>query len=733
MPNRQAAISVYLYAMTAASLGFLAAGVAGVLAVLFHQLGIPLERAALIAPTGGLADRLSFSAALSAVALPVWSLHWWLIERRVNTAGPSAPSAEAERLFIFRGLFLAVVLGASLWVFAAAALDLIRPALLALLGISDRDPAATAPAASVAWLLVAATVWVYHLRTQLADTTIGPLTDEAAILPRLYLYLASLGGLIVLLAGATELVRVTLEALLGPAALVGSGAAGRRVAGGTAAVMVGGLLWAVHWLYSVRLLAAPDWCGAGERRSALRTAYLVLVAVVSGGWVLVVLAVSAGHVFRAVLGEPGAAPRLVPDFAIPVLTLAPLAAAWWLHRQWLRDEALRFGGADRLATADRLHGYPIAAFSALLAGAGLGWLIGTGIALVLGESIQESSLRPEAGHSAALVAVGGAAWLPLLAGQRRRAAANVDAESRALIRRAHLLAVLLSSFLAALVSFALALVPLDVGRPLGIFAVASAAIAYSTHLLRSSAAPPLVSTARLSSHAIAALAFVLLAAGTAAVLGTLLDVAVGGPRTARSDDWQSGVWRSVAVAGIGGLAWLWFWMRVPRDAGERRAELTSTSRRLYLFCVFAGGVLTALVAAAIVVYRILGLVLQTATAGNAVSDLTSASGVLLVSVAAIVYHGLVLRREGTRRMDPAAVRSAADDPALPPGAAPARRDVTARPEATARAWKWLVISGPPAADLDAVLHRLAANLPAGYLLERGPPPDATDPPPPDAP
>ena len=105
----QKARRIYLYLLSAISLGVLLTGLFLLLHVLLDVLGI--GRGAPIGDGGTDRQQLSVALALIGVGFPVWGVHWWLAERGLR---PDAPRADEERGSGVRALYLSVVLGAAL-------------------------------------------------------------------------------------------------------------------------------------------------------------------------------------------------------------------------------------------------------------------------------------------------------------------------------------------------------------------------------------------------------------------------------------------------------------------------------------------------------------------------------------------------------------------------------------------------------------------------------------------
>src|SRR6266542_3955961 len=117
----QDARRIYLYLLSAISLGVLATGLFLLLHVLLDALGV--GRGTPLGDGGTDRQQLSLALALAGVGFPVWGVHWWLAERGLR---PDAPRADEERGSGMRALYLSVVLGVTLAFAAVAATAVLR-------------------------------------------------------------------------------------------------------------------------------------------------------------------------------------------------------------------------------------------------------------------------------------------------------------------------------------------------------------------------------------------------------------------------------------------------------------------------------------------------------------------------------------------------------------------------------------------------------------------------------
>lgn len=491
----QTARRLYVYLMTGIGLGVLAWGVTLLLTTLFEAMGL---RAAPI--SGGeqfTRERLTIASALTAVALPVWLIHWWLAQRSVR---PDRAEADLERTSTVRGLYFAVVLGVLLAIGFGAASNTVESLVLGMLAAPLTLQPPLAPA--LALLLTVGVAWAYHVIVRLRDMARGPIEASAAWLPRLYLYLAVLGSLLVLvfgLTGLTDLLRRLVfeqeQAYLG-----GTDWWAIPLATSISAIVVGGISWAAHWGFVSRLRNEPDWRGTAERGSRLRLAFYAAVLIIASTAVVVYLASGATPLIEAALGawesQRGAPLGSAISGAVSGLLFG---AVWWFHARWSRAENV---GVERAAAAWRLEAYALALVGLAFGAVGLGWLLGLTLDVLLGGSrtlIAQGIWERELAGYLPFALLGFATWIWQWARIAGRYAAAPAAEASSALRRAALLLVIASAIVAGIVSLGLILYRLfgtlfglqlrgdivsDLSTPLGALIVALAVLAYHALMLR---------------------------------------------------------------------------------------------------------------------------------------------------------------------------------------------------------------------------------------------------------
>jgi len=487
-----AARRLYLYGVSAIALTLLCVGSVDLLQLVFRQL-------AGNAPIGGGSDREALAAALALllVGLPLWAVHWWLVER---TARSATPAGDADRRSDLRGFYLAIVPAVTLIFFATQASTMLEQAMRQPLRVSDLYEAPIWDAVSIT--LVAFAAWVFHVRTRHLDTLVGPITGPAAASGRLYLYGAMIGGAVAGLRGISVLIETLGNAILQTGALVGSDAFTWSLANGIALTVIGGAIYAGHAVYAGRLLFAPDWRREAERASKVRAGH----DVVALGVMALVSLYATAEAVKWILAIPLGAFR--PDDLAhaaqltvgPLVTMLPfLVAGIVCGRAAVRDAA-RFVGPEAEIDAVRQTRLVLAALGLAFAAVGAARAFGIGLEEILGRSTFafDVTLKEELAQFAGYAIVGLPVWLVAWARVQRSGDLARPAESRSTARRGYLFLVigvtvtaagLASAFLAyqvirAVLGIGGATVGAELSQPLAIAIVGGLLLIYHAWVLR---------------------------------------------------------------------------------------------------------------------------------------------------------------------------------------------------------------------------------------------------------
>ncbi|MEX1156764.1 MAG: DUF5671 domain-containing protein [Chloroflexota bacterium] len=493
---------LYVYLLSGITLGFLIYGLITLVEVALSALGVGGGG------IGGRLEQLSLAAALIGVGLPVWAIHWWFAERGLD---PARPNAEEERRSTVRALYVTVVMIVLLSVGAFAARDLVREFALGFLPRPQDDfygYSSATTARSLATLVVTAAAWGYHVAIRRRDLARGPLEGAAAWLPRLYVYGATLTGLMITLQAFGDLARYAGETLWPVSGTDYTGDyRSYAFAESLSLLAVWTIGWIGHWWYAGRLLIAAGWRASSERAARLRLAFFVSVILAGAFSVIRLTAEAVRAVLIPVLDATDAIggnlgeTDLVRAVAVALVSAVPWAVAWWLHQRWMHEEALAADDPSREAVATRLDLHAVALVGLAFAAVGTGWLVGLLIDIAMGgpRTLGGSGFwRAELANFVPYTLIGLAVWVWRWWPIQARHQADPPAEAASTIRRSFLLVILAASVITSLGSLAYVLYRLfgsllganigggilELSMPLGALVAAGAVALYHGLALR---------------------------------------------------------------------------------------------------------------------------------------------------------------------------------------------------------------------------------------------------------
>lgn len=484
---------LYLYVMSGITLAVISYGLVLLLRVLLDGLFPD--------PPYGEFDsarqQLSQAIAMLGVGVPVWAVHWWLVQRSLR---PGRPERDAERGAGARAVYITFVLLVSLVVWVTGGTQVLQWAAASAMRVSSdyyyADPLGSATVGAVAFI-----VWLYHGLVRRRDLAAGPVEGSGASVPRLYLYGVAIGALWAVLTALDTVVIALLPRYPGsiddysvPYLL------GIAITGGA-----WGLVWFGHWTYANRLARDDGWRGTEERVSRTRLVSFLVVIIAAAGMTLGRVANAIGAALDPALPDPpyydpAYAPDLASAILTPLLTAIPWAVVWLAYTRALRREP---AATDPLRALhqERLLGHGIAATALAIGATGAGWLLGFLIDLALGGQgatrLSESSYELAQWLPATVVGLG--AWWWFWRGVLARRRTDPVGEANSTIRRSFLFLTLGVALVAAIASSALILyrlvgILLDAGiggnlaselsTPLGALIAAGIVLAYHGLALR---------------------------------------------------------------------------------------------------------------------------------------------------------------------------------------------------------------------------------------------------------
>ena len=437
---------LYIYTVSAVTLVIAAIGAANLLGLGLDKIFSAITGAGWIdAGPDWERERLSFSIPFIVIATPIWYLHWRMAQRAVRGAG-----AIAERRSLIRAAYFTGLVFVSLQIIIQglnAVIELSTERLLGgFLDPWERDSVVS----SLAGVMVAGALCAFHIiayRRAIRDETAE---HFSALLPQAGFYLASVIGALVLLFGASDLIRLVVDALTGDD---GPGRWWREpLSSALALAATGGLVWTAHWFFTERLLATSSWWGKSRRSSGLRRGYLLSILVIATTMAIFHFAEGVDGIARFVLDvrERTHETRL-SIIAGPMLATLPFIAFWLMHRRRLMAEAAGIGFSLSFLTARQLLSYFMAFVSLVMASAGAAMLFAEVVRMVG----TEDTWRSDIGRPMGLVIGGGAVWAWYWSEIRARFAADPQTEQLSTSRRTYLFVVFGGGLVALVIGLAM--------------------------------------------------------------------------------------------------------------------------------------------------------------------------------------------------------------------------------------------------------------------------------------
>ena len=553
---------------------------------------------------------------------------------------------------------------------------------------------------------------------------------------RIYIYLVTFISLLMLLAGASSLIRLGLEALFGlqrESFIYGENFMREQLSINGALLVVGGIVWAIHWFLAQRSVRPSNANAVSERAAVLRKLLIYAVLFTT----LAYISFAVGGLLNSVLGA-------LPDVGTDEVKLALGSAVGnvlvygiaWLYYWWVRNaDNAKTPEEKRPATVRRWYFY-LANYVALsvfvFAFANIGRYVWRIVTTAERPWLVDPNWVPLeiAGSIAACLTAGTVwilHWLPT-----QRLVAQSQPEQHSILRRVYLYGMLLQVIAVTLTSTAMFLFNLlrffwgtdpvagtgdslltAAGGPVVTALVYGVFWAYHWWIMGQEKVlvayePPLQATlGRLYHSLVALVGGAILSVGIASMLRTLFDLWLGGPTITDSSRqaWGDQISLFTSAILVGGPVWFITWLNLQRralspDGVEERQSLV---RRVYLYVVLFLSIVALLSGAATLVYQLFRHLGETFDSAI-ISQMSWAIGDTITAGALLAYHLFVLL--GDQRAKPAV-----QAPVYVPSVA-ATDGLTVAPfEAL------MFIAGGSAVDLDAASATLQKELPADDTVE----------------
>lgn len=485
---------LYLYTVSAISLLVLAVGLYNLVALVLGELADAFGASVIGGASSTGREQISLAIALVVVGLPVFAIHWGLVQR--GWRGTDDAGLE-ERRSSLRAFHLGLVATIALAVSAFAALQIVSDALATVLGADGYGGGRFTD--DIAMVLIAGPIWWYHASRRNADLRHDHLTEAAAWLTRLYRYGWAFVGLMFLVTGASGVLESISSVVIGRS---GFGADDRmwlgQLASSLSAIVVGSALFWFHADDARRIIRDAALIGEDDRASAMRAAYfgaVILVVLIDVGTSVASSIANLGSWILGVADATGVS-LFLERIVGPLLVAIPFAVAGRLHWSALRREAAG-RSPEAAAGARRLELHLASGVGLAFVAVGAAQLLGRVIEVVVGSEVGDDFFRRELVWFVALIVVGAVLWIPSWTGTLRHREAEPMTERRATTGRAYLFLVVGAALVAAVPSAVFSLYRLidtllggrgialgsDLAIPIAVVIVASAIAAYHGRLV----------------------------------------------------------------------------------------------------------------------------------------------------------------------------------------------------------------------------------------------------------
>jgi hypothetical protein len=335
----------FFYILTLITLCILAAGLVNLLSLSLDTITASFK----LAKIGDIKQQLSLGIAMLVIGGPLWYLFWSIIQRHVSGSARETGSA-------MRAFFLNFVLIVSAFV-TTFTLNMLLRWMLDGFRPDQFSPEITAS------LIVFAAIWYYHWRISGGE---GQISAAAKTFHRWYVYILSASGLVWLAIGLVQIVNSAFVSLpIWENDIVRNSFWNSGARNNLSWILVGGLVWALHWFYMAR----------GDIKSSLRQVYFYLFTIL-GGAVSGLVAITA-TIYKILYWLLGGGKDIAGYFqflgwSIPIMLIA--AFIWLYHIRIAEEEAA--SEQEHQLSAKRVHYY-------LMSFIGLGTLV-AGLIIMLG-------------------------------------------------------------------------------------------------------------------------------------------------------------------------------------------------------------------------------------------------------------------------------------------------------------------------------------------------------------
>jgi hypothetical protein len=340
---------------------------------------------------------IALQMAMIIIGLPIFLAHWLWAQRL-------AARDEEEHGAVLRRLYLYVMMGAFLVPIFTNVFGFVQSGLRLLLGValeiprwSVRLPDRANLLYTAVALIILALLWAYHHWVAVIDRSQVSETDVLAVIHRLYVYLFSLVGLVMLSIGVGSLLRWLLFQVNSSIIYVDE----RSLATALAMLLVGLAVWLYFWRKAEKMFAFG---GVREQAAALRKFYLYLVIFLAALGVVGSLTTILAGIFRERFSL-----RSTGDSRNVLTVLVVTAVIWAYHFFVLRQDTRVMPEVAEQAGVRRLYWYLIAGIGLLALLIGIGGDIS--VLIRSGGDFIGNSLKEQVSWFTAVLLAGLVVWI----------------------------------------------------------------------------------------------------------------------------------------------------------------------------------------------------------------------------------------------------------------------------------------------------------------------------------
>jgi len=390
-------------------------------------------------------NQLASALSLTAVGIPIFLLHWWLVQRTLDD--------DEEHFAKLRAIFLYAVLLATFIPMVQNALAILNHSWLRIINLPVRlafiGEGQTWVDNSIA-IIINGTIaaYIFSILRKNWDALLqkSPSAgDNLQSTRSLYRYIWVIYSLAMVVGGTQQLLQTILN-ISG----VNFQNLGASLANGLTFLIVGTPLWTFTWRI-VQSSLQPE----KGHPSVLRLIVVFAISFIGVGGVLITGGIFLSVLLRALLGEPMALNHFLTKINVPLSTAVPFGGVFLYYSQVLSKDLAVISDPDYKAMLKRLYHYILSFGGLVTTFLGTNALLTFIIDTLIGTNTWAVHLRPRLSTSMAVIIIGIPLWVRhwrrILIGASHEGEIG-DHARRSLIRKVYLYLTLFVGVLGIMIS-----------------------------------------------------------------------------------------------------------------------------------------------------------------------------------------------------------------------------------------------------------------------------------------